>query len=363
MIPPEGERDNCSKIELSIMTETLGTLEELPGDFRADMTRAGVVPLWPSLRNLLPAGQPEPKTRAHLWSYGELRPLLMRTGELTPVEKAERRVLVLSDPGRGQGAMQATATIYAGLQLLLPGETAPNHRHTPSAARIMIEGEGAYTVVGGEKLPMRSGDIVLTPNGEWHDHGHEGTGPVVWLDALDLPVFAQLEASYSESAPLQVPQQRPDASDIEYRAAGLVPTRSGEPARRYPMLRFPWSRTEAALRQMAQYAGTEIVAVDLVNPETGNDPLPTIGFTAFMLNAGQEVTPPVTSTSSVFHVVKGSGHSTVNGESFAWQGKDTFSAPVFSEIIHQAEGEDAFVIEVHDRPLQQRLGYFEERNQ
>lgn len=348
------------------MSDTLGTLEELPRDYRDAMDRAGVAPLWPNLRNLLPPGRPEPTTRAHHWRYAELRPLLLRAGELTPVEKAERRVLVLSDPGRGTGAMQATATIYAGLQLLLPGEIAPNHRHIASAARIMVEGEGAYTVVRGEKLPMRAGDVVLTPNGEWHDHGHEGSGPVIWLDALDLPLFVQLEGSYSQGAELQRPRQRPDASEVEYRAAGIVPSRSGARAiPKHPQLRFPWDRTEAALREMARYAGLdEIVAVDLVNPETGEDLLPTIGFTAIMIPAGRTIAPPPRSASAVFHIVKGEGRSTVDGASFAWTAKDSFSAPVFARIEHAAASGDepAFLIQVHDRPLQERLGYYEERS-
>jgi gentisate 1,2-dioxygenase len=345
------------------MSDTLGTLEDLPVDYREDMNSAGVAPLWPNLRNLLPPGSPDPTTRAHHWSYQKVRPLLIRAGVLTPVEKAERRVLVLSDPGRGDGAMQATATIYAGLQLLLLGEIAPNHRHTPSAARIMVEGEGAYTVVRGEKLAMRSGDIVLTPIGEWHDHGHEGTGPVIWLDALDLPLFVQLEGSYSEAGELQRPKQRPDASSVEYRSAGLVPTRTlGKDVSKHPQLRFPWDRTEAALREIANYAApSELVAVDIVNPETGDDVLPTIGFTAIMVPAGRSTPPRVRSTSSVFHSVSGDGRSSVGGNTFEWSAKDTFSAPPFAPIQHFAGNGPAFLIEIHDRPLQMRLGYYEER--
>ena len=346
------------------MEQALGSLDDLPIDYREAMARAGVAPLWPNLRNLLPAGRPAQATRANLWRYDDMRPLLLRAGELTPVEKAERRVLVLSDPGRGAGAMQATATIYAGMQLLLPGEVAPNHRHTPSAARIMVEGEGAYTVVAGEKLPMDPGDVVLTPGGEWHDHGHDGAGPVIWLDALDLPVFVQLEGSYSETAPRQVARQRPDASLVEYRAAGIVPSRSAaEPAGRFPLRRFPWVRTEAALRDLARYAGRERVAVDLVNPETGDDPLPTIGFTAIMMRAGSTTPPSLRSTSSVFHVVKGRGWSRIAGERYDWCAKDSFSMPGFARVEHGAAAEeDAFLIEVHDRPLQQRLGFYEERS-
>jgi len=153
------------------MAERLGTLEDLPQDYRDAMTAAGVAPLWPMMRNVLPHGVPRPQTRPGYWNYDALRPLLLRAGELTPVEKAERRVLVLSDPGRGPGAMQATASIYLGLQLLLPGETAPAHVHTPSAVRIMVEGKGAFTVVDGEKLPMEEGDLVLTPGVEWRLNG------------------------------------------------------------------------------------------------------------------------------------------------------------------------------------------------
>ena len=136
------------------MSTQLGTLEELPQDYRDAMGQAGVAPLWPQMRVLLPHNAPRPVTRSGLWRYGAIRPLVLRAGELTPVEKAERRVLFLVDPGRGPGAMQATSTIYVGLQLLLPGEAAPAHKHTPSAARIVVEGKGAFTVVNGEKLPM-----------------------------------------------------------------------------------------------------------------------------------------------------------------------------------------------------------------
>jgi gentisate 1,2-dioxygenase len=325
------------------------------------MTAAGVAPLWPMMRNVLPHGAPRPVTQSGYWNYGALRPLLLRAGELTPVEKAERRVLVLSDPGRGAGAMQATASIYLGMQLLLPGETAPAHVHTPSAVRIIVEGTGGYTVVDGEKLPMEEGDLVMTPGGDWHDHGHEGTEPVVWLDALDLPLFVYLEGSYAIEGPLQAQRNRPDASQVEYRAAGLVPSRSrAAAARRYPMMRYPWAATEAALRQLAAY-GDQPIEMDYINPETGSDVLPTMGFTAMMLNPGQTDRPPLRSSSAAFHVVRGSGRTTINGKTIDWSAKDTFTAPVFSEITHEADSE-SFLIRVHDRPLQDKLGYYEERS-
>lgn len=338
----------------------LGTLEELPEDYRDDMTAAGVAPLWPMMRNVLPHGAPQPATRPGHWTYGAVRPLLMRAGELTPVEKAERRVLVLSDPGRGAGAMQATASIYLGMQLLLPGETAPAHVHTPSAVRIIVEGTGGYTVVDGEKLPMLEGDLVLTPGGEWHDHGHEGDGPVVWLDALDLPLFVYLEGSYATEGPLQAQRNRPDASQVEYLSSGLAPTRRpGETPRRYPMMRYPWERTKAALLAMAAVADAP-VELDYVNPETGAPVLPTMGFTAKMLRRGDVLEPPLRSSSAAYHVIEGRGVAWVNDTQINFGPKDTFSAPVFAKMTFRAD-EDCFLIRIHDRPLQEKLDYYEER--
>ena len=341
----------------------LGTLEELPQDYRDAMGRAGVAPLWPQLRNALPHNAPAPVTRSHLWSYAEVRPLLLRAGELTPVEKAERRVLFLADPGRGNGAMQATSTLYIGLQLLLPGEAAPAHKHTPSAARIVVEGEGAYTVVDGDKLPMHTGDLILTPGGCWHDHGHGGKDPVIWLDALDLPLFVYLEGSYAIEAPLQTPRNRPDASEVEYRAAGLAPVRRRDRAApAFPMMRYPWDRTEAALRQLGHHSSGETSELDYINPETGQSCLPTMGFTAMLLRPGETSRPPLRSASSVFHVVSGRGQSIVNGVTHIWGPKDTFSAPVFAAMEHKATGDDpAFLIRIHDTPLQEKLGFYEER--
>jgi gentisate 1,2-dioxygenase len=338
----------------------LGTLEELPEEYRAAMAAAGVAPLWPMMRNVLPHGRPSAATRPGYWNYAKVRPLLMQAGELTPVEKAERRVLVLSDPGRGAGAMQATASLYLGLQLLLPGETAPAHVHTPSAVRIVVEGQGGYTVVDGEKLPMEEGDLVLTPGGEWHDHGHDGAEPVIWLDALDLPLFYYLEGSYATEGPLQAQRNRPDASQVEYLASGLAPTRrAGTAARRYPMMRYPWARTEAALGAMAKYAEGP-AELDYVNPETGADVLPTMGFTAMRLAAGSTDAPPLRSSSAAYHVVKGRGRVQIDGDSFAFGPKDNFTAPVFARVTIEAE-EESYLVRIHDRPLQERLNYYEER--
>lgn len=341
----------------------LGTLEELPPEYRTALREAHITPLWPMMRNVLPHGRPHAITQAHMWSFSAIRPLLLRAGELTPVEKAERRVLVLCDPGRGEGALQATSTIYLGLQLLLPGETAPAHRHTPSAARIVVEGEGAYTVVEGEKCRMEPGDVILTPGGAWHDHGHAGTAPVIWLDALDLPLFVYLEGSYAEEGSSQRAAPPVASAMAEYSSAGLVPHPPyREACKPYPMLRYPFERTLKALEALdAVSARRAPVEIDYVNPKTGESCLPTLGFTAMRLRAGERQVSPLRSSSAVFHVVQGNGRSTINGREFNWNANDTFSAPPFSSIEHETHGAPAYLIRVHDRPLQEKLAFYEER--
>ena len=143
----------------------LGRLEDLPADYVADLRALNLVPLWPSLRGVLPPNIPTRQTQATHWPYAGIRPLLLKAGELTPIEKAERRVLVLANPGHTLEKMQASAALYLGMQLLLPGEWAPSHRHTPNAVRMVVEGEGAWTTVHGERCPMRRGDLILTPTG------------------------------------------------------------------------------------------------------------------------------------------------------------------------------------------------------
>src|SRR5437867_8840171 len=151
------------------MMSELGRLEDLPADYVAALAAQNLVPLWPNLRAVLPPGKPRPKTQPTCWPYEVVRPLLLKAGELTPIEKAERRVLVLANPGHGLENMQASSSMYLGMQLLLPGEWAPSHSHSPNAVRVIVEGESAYTTVNGEKCVMSRGDLILTPTWQWHE--------------------------------------------------------------------------------------------------------------------------------------------------------------------------------------------------
>jgi gentisate 1,2-dioxygenase len=341
----------------------LGTMEELPEDYRAAMQAVNLVPLWPSMRGFLPQNAPRPRTRATLWRYADIRPLLLRAGDLTPIEKAERRVLVLSNPGHDLDGLHTTGTIYCGMQLILPGETAPNHRHTPSAVRIVVEGVGGFTAVDGERLPMHKGDLILTPATLWHEHGHGGDRPVVWLDALDLPLIVGMEASYALEGPKQVVRNAPDASATRYRRAGLVPYASLAAQRsRYPMLRWPWAEVRAALEALAgdTEAGAP-VHLAYVNPETGGECLPTLGFSSLMLRPGEEVALPRDSASAVFHIVEGDVQADVAGATIAATEADVFAAPAHAQtrLANRSATRAAFLFRIDDAPLQRKIGIYE----
>jgi gentisate 1,2-dioxygenase len=341
----------------------LGRLEDLPGEYVESLRAQNLVPLWPSLRAVLPPGKPRPNTRPTHWSYQALRPLLMRAGELTPMHKAERRVLVLANPGHGLENMKASAAMYLGMQLLLPGEWAPSHRHTPNAVRMVVEGEGAWTTVDGEKCPMSRGDLILTPTGLWHEHGHDGDEPVVWLDVLDLPLAYYLETSYAIEGQRQ--EVKPGRGDRAYARAGVMPTtvfqRSGK---RYPMLRYPWADARTALVALAaDQPGLDAVQVTYVNPESGEDAENILGFYALMLRPGQVLKLPARSPASVFHLIEGAAEVSVEAEVFALAEADTCCAPGYVEITLRNRLADApsFLFIADESPLHRKLGVYEVR--
>lgn len=340
-----------------------GETASLPEEFRAALRDHALAPLWDFLKGALPHGRPAGVTRPHRWRYADVRPLLLEAGRLVPVAQAERRVIVLSDPGRGPNAMSATGTLYAGIQLLLPGETAPTHRHSPSAARVVIEGCGGFTVVNGQRCEMERGDIILTPGGQWHDHGHDGEGPVTWLDVLDLPVFTAAESAYAEGGHDGCNAEDPLMTlTSELLRQGLRPPQAWRRENRYPMLRYPWQTARAALERLAAATGQACAELAYVNPETGQDCLPILGFTAMMIGPDQHWQAVPTSASTVFHVVEGSGESRVDDHVFDWSAGDTFSATTFARVSHGATpGQRAFLIRVDDAPLQKKLGFFQER--
>ncbi|WP_423454138.1 cupin domain-containing protein [Ottowia sp. VDI28] len=343
--------------------QPLGTLEELPQSYRDELRKLNLVPLWPSLRSLLPPKVPARQTSPTYWPYQSIKPLLMQAGDLTPIEKAERRVLVLANPGHGLEKMQASSAIYLGMQLLLPGEWAPSHRHTPNAVRMVVEGEGAWTTVDGERCQMSRGDLILTPTGLWHEHGHDGSDPVIWLDVLDLPLAHYLEVSYHLNGDRQNTKQ--SQGNRAYARAGVVPTPVfGRSGRRYPMLRYPWTDARAALQSLAEdQPDLEAVQVTYINPETGEDAENILGFHALMLRPGQTLTLPARSPAAVYHAIEGAARVAAGGQGFDLRSADTCCIPGYcaTTLANLSGSEPAFLFVADESPLHRKLGVYEIR--
>ena len=340
----------------------LGRIEDLPADYVAALKAQNLVPLWPNLRAVLPPHKPRLQTRATHWPYKTLRPLLLQAGELAPIEKAERRVLVLANPGHGPDKMQASAAMYLGMQLLLPGEWAPSHRHTPNAVRMVVEGAGAWSTVDGEKCAMQRGDLILTPTGLWHEHGHDGNEPVVWLDVLDLPLVYYMEASYHVDGGRQA--VKPGHGERAYSRGGLLPSAVFERSNKaYPMLRYPWAEARAALESLAaDQAELEAVQLTYANPETGGHAENILGFYALMLRPGQTLRLPARSPAMVFHVIEGGAQVQIDDQAFTLDTADTCCAPGYTAVtLNNPSATPAFLFIADETPLHQKLGVFENR--
>lgn len=322
--------------------DTLATAEELPQEYLDALGASNLKPLWPSLRAVLPPHAPKPNTRPAIWRYADVRPLLLRAGDLTPIERAERRVLVLANPGHGPSSMQATAAIYLGMQLILPGEVAPSHRHTPNAVRIVAEGTRAYTRVDGEDCPMERGDLILTPAGCWHEHGHRGDAPVIWLDVLDLPLMVALETSYVEEA---------------------GPSQSLRPDQSRRTFRYPWASMREALVRCAETEPGRTAQLAYVDTRSGGDCLPTLGLSALMLRPGETIALPIRSPAAIFHVVEGSGSAVIASTTLGWSERDTFCVPGYTAAVlkNASRSHAAFLIVGDESPLHKALGVHEVR--
>jgi gentisate 1,2-dioxygenase len=301
----------------------------------------GMTPLWEVLHNLVPPAPTTPCVPA-LWRYEAVRPFLLEAGELISAREAVRRVLVFENPAL-RGASSITHTLYAGLQLILPGEIAPCHRHTQSAIRFIVEGDGAYTAVDGERVVMHPGDFIVTPAWAWHDHGypddgHAASGPVVWLDGLDIPLVRFFDAGFMENG----------AEEVSAPAAGC----------KRETFAFPYAEARDTLDRLRAKGDVDPchgVRMTYRNPVTGGYPTPTMAAFLQWLPRGFAGAAWRSTDASVFCVVEGRGRTTIGDTTLDWSPRDVFVAPSWSRVRHEA-GPDAILFSISDLPAQQALG-------
>jgi gentisate 1,2-dioxygenase len=314
-------------------------------EIRRAWREANVTPLWETT-----AHRPTDNTpRAYHWKWQVLRPLIDRAIEVTDTESAERRVLALTNPD-AIGGRQTTTNLNGCLQVLMPGESARPHRHTPNALRFVLEGSGATTQVDGKSCPMEEGDLVITPGMSWHAHSHAGSAPIVWFDALDVPLHQYLGTAVFEPGP---PKELPKtADDAAFAVPNIVPELSE--ARPYsPVFRYPWNATLAALGS-APLARDGSRKIRYVNPLTGGPVMSLIDCSMARIEPGAETIPYRSTANALAVVVEGSGVSRVGKETFTWGPKDIFSIPHGNWVSHSAGG-GAMLFVVSDREVLRKL--------
>jgi len=330
------------------------------------ISQQNLTPLWTSLANLV---TPEPRSPCQpaSWRFDDIRSAMMEAGGLITAKEAERRVLVLENPGlRGQSRI--TTSLYAGVQLVLPGEVAPAHRHTQSALRFVLEGSGAYTAVNGERTIMREGDLIITPPMAWHDHGNPSDEPIFWLDGLDIPVVQFLDASFAEHLDVdEQPITRPMGdSDARY-GANLLPVDHKEGGGSSPVFNYPYGRTRDALERMRRMDGWDTchgLKMRYASPVTGNHAMATMGTFVQLLPKGFGTAAYRSTDATVFAPIEGHGRSVVSlrdgGEHvIEWGRRDLFVVPSWHRVRHEAD-EDSVLFSFSDRPIQEVLHLFRE---
>lgn len=330
----------------------------------AEMAPAHLTPLWESLAQLV---RPEPKSPAHVhrWSYDAARDYLMRAGDLISAEQAERRVLILENPGM-PGSSAIVPSLYAGLQLILPGEIAPAHRHAQCALRFVMEGEGAFTAVDGEKAVMRSFDLVLTPGWQWHDHGNPTDTPMIWLDGLDIPTVRHFDASFAEHLDVKAQaESAPPGDTLARYGRNMRPIRGSTADRRphnQPLFHYPYFEWRPALEAMARSAPIDPHlghALEFLNPADGGPVMPTIAAHVRLLPAGFETQPRRSTDGTVFVVVEGGGTALIEDQAVTLHPRDVFVVPSWHRLTLRAD-EQLILFGYSDKAAQDKLNLFKE---
>ena len=332
----------------------------------SDMSPLNLTPLWEELHALVPQKPASPCVAA-LWKYEQIKPFLKRAGEVITAEEAVRRVLILENPAlRGQSAI--TQSLYAGLQLILPGEVAPSHRHTQSALRFIVEGSGAYTAVDGERTTMRPGDFIITPSWTWHDHGNEVEEPVVWLDGLDIPMVRFFDAGFAQNNPDKSQAvTRTEGSSFARYGHNMAPVRGDAPfGATSPIFSYPYERSREALHALERDAPLDAwdgVKLRYINPATGGSPMPTLATFMQRLPAGFDGKAWRQTDGAVYSVVEGSGTAYVEGPKgqvrFDFEARDHFVVPSWQPVRLQSTA-GCVLFSFSDRPVHQALGFFKE---
>jgi len=322
---------------MNIDVSSVHTVEVGYDEFCGALAARDLQPLWKMATRLMPMA-PLPTTRPWIWRCADTFPLAKRAGELITLDRGgDRRVLAFANPGLN-GLPFTSTTLWGAIQYLGPRESAPAHRHTPSAIRFVLTGQGAYTTVNGDACDMEPGDLVLTPNWNWHDHNNSSDEPMVWFDCLDLPLVTTLESIFFENHPeLLQPVAGKNLSERTLSGVGLRESGAESPAAHSPLLRYRWTETDAALDAIQAARGRRVASLDFINPLTGGPAVATFDCEMHRLQPGGRTPTTRKTGSSIYVVFRGHGRTVIGGEVFEWGPGDVFVTPSWAAVDHESD--------------------------
>jgi gentisate 1,2-dioxygenase len=320
--------------------------------------------------------EPANPEKPGIWRYADFSPLGFAATEVIPIEEADRRNLMFSNPGL-PGSGLITRRLFGGVQVIPPGELSPVHRHVGAATRIMLEGSGAYTTVERDKSVLQRGDVVTNPSGAWHETGNEGSGPVLWFDTLDIPFtkslgtnfffndYAEIDHGHRVAKKFQTARPRTNWSASAYGVGGVRPDWVSHRVARgsgSPQFLYRYEPTRELLERLRDDDGSphDGVIVEYYSPETGGSVLRTLGVYMQMLRSWETTLEQRSTAARIFVCLEGRGTTNVGGVELAWERNDVFVVPGWYWYSHHGASEDSVLYSVTDAPALRALGHLVE---
>jgi gentisate 1,2-dioxygenase len=341
----------------------------------SELRKQDIVGFW-DIKHEYEQFEPFVPERPGLWRFEDFWPLGFASTKVIPIEEADRRNLMFSNPGL-PGSGLITRKLFGGVQVIPPGELSPVHRHLGAATRVMLEGKGAYTTVERDKSVLERGDVVTNPSGAWHETGNEGDAPVMWFDTLDLPLtkslgtnfffndYSEEEDGRSVARKYQTVRPRTDWSAHAYGVGGVRPDWVSHHVARgsgSPKFLYKYEPTRALLERLRDDEGSphDGIIVEYYSPESGSSVLRTLGVHMQMLRANEYTLEQRSTASKIFVCLEGSGSTVAGGVELNWQRNDVFVVPGWTWHRHLNGPNDSVLYSVTDAPALRALGHLVE---
>jgi gentisate 1,2-dioxygenase len=183
---------------------------------------------------------------------------------------------------------------------------------------------------------MARGDLVLTPAWTFHEHHNPGAESMMWLDVLDLPVVAALDAVFFQPGDQPAPVTRPRRSTAERlygQGPGVVPAGPGAAQHvlpQSPLTVYRWADTDAALRGLLEATGSTEATLRFQDPTRARDVMPTLRCEMTRLTAGASGTAHRQTGSRVCATLNGHGAVDVGDARFDVEAGDIYVVPSWS---------------------------------